>query len=76
MQFNDLNVNDYALICGKCIFNNENMYAMLSAADTFVFALFAWNINNSKHRLEMCLSYSKNFGQNSVTRMDGYKSFT
>ena len=25
----DLNVHDYALICGKCVFSNENMYVSM-----------------------------------------------
>ena len=25
----DLSVNDYVLICGKCVFNNENMYVSI-----------------------------------------------
>ena len=31
----DLNVNDYALICGKCVFNNENMY--VSITEIFIY---------------------------------------
>ena len=25
----DLSINDYVLICGKCVFNNENMYVSI-----------------------------------------------
>ena len=40
----DLDVNDYALICGKCVFNNGNMY--VSMTKTFYFILLIKNENN------------------------------
>ena len=40
----DLDVNDYALICGKCVFNNRNMY--VSMTKTFYFFLLIKNENN------------------------------